>query len=153
MVLQPLGKEERYDDLGPERIELYSPQYFDLPEGVRANLTGRMNNLIGFIRKKAISSNDDLIKESNDEIDIGNLLFESACQKAIDKNISGCAKMILRAVRHGFTDLQLFEEKLTEWEKSRIIEPYFKELLIRQDSFIKAKNIASSSGLDEASFG
>ncbi len=96
---------------------LESSEYKNLHKGIQKALSGRVTNLVGFLRAP-IFSLEDLFNEWNkSEKQDSEILFEIACEKALQSKKSECLSLLNRAIEHGFSDLKRFELMI---EKSTI---------------------------------
>lgn len=102
----------------PQHIVANSPEYHALDEGLKKALSGRIKNLIGFLRSNGdIFTLDELFEEWERSI-----LFEEnefvdfACHYVQQKDIKKAIELLDRAVEFGFFDLQRFEDRIRHTE-------------------------------------
>ena len=107
-------KEESYDYFQseyPRHYLLNSEDYHSLPEEITQNLTGRINNFIGFIRNNPIFTLEHLRGEAEKEISMKEIFIDSTLQNLHNDYSENAAKMFLRAVQHGFCEIDEFNAK------------------------------------------
>jgi hypothetical protein len=93
-------------------IRVHSEDYKKLPLPLRNLLTGRFKNLLGFLRMEgSITDIGDLRKEDERSIRMSEVFFDSALMSFYRGDTDACATMLLRAVNHGFDDLNRFVQE------------------------------------------
>ncbi|MEO0468732.1 MAG: hypothetical protein AAF206_03855 [Bacteroidota bacterium] len=141
-ILEPIKDENlSFDTIEPDRLRIHSPAYNQLPESVRKALSGRVNNLIGFMQNRSITSFKRLEDEVEKEINMSEVFFDSACQKALNDRLNECGRMIRRAVEHGLDSIDPFFEKLGFWQEQGLIMDYFIPKLTETKDWKKAMEL------------
>ena len=140
------------------RVEIHSPEYKKLDEGIKKALTGRIGNFInwrnaGFTAKELLSE----VKNNSKKIyNITDVFVLAACYDII---INGGRKKLdlenlERAIRHGYTDFEDLKGKISEIDRriKKVISGnlayppdanYYHELLINSEEY---KNLLSKYG-------
>ncbi|MFN0176283.1 MAG: hypothetical protein ACKVU0_16680 [Saprospiraceae bacterium] len=117
-----------FDDVQPNFIVANSDEYKNLDEGIKKALSGRIKNLIGFLRSNSgIFNLTELFADwKGSKIFEENEFFEFACFYAEKGDKQKAIQLFERAVEFGFYDLEKFEEAI---EKS----PVRQEILSDED--------------------
>ncbi|MDW3650981.1 MAG: hypothetical protein R8P61_28140 [Bacteroidia bacterium] len=139
VILEFLGNDlSLYDQNSIKRYSIYKDEIQSIPAEVRENLMGRVNNLVGFLKTHGASSKKALLKESHEGVDMKQVFFDSACQRALSDDVNQigiAAKMYERAVLHGFRPIHSFEEKLEEYEQEGWINQTIKNGILSNNTY------------------
>jgi len=125
----PEYEKTAFEDLKVEKIVLHSQAYKDMKPEIRKLLSGRVKNMLGFLREGGrIFEYGQIAKEWEASIELSEVFYDSAVQHAKHSavqhakhsaiqhtkrsNYSKSAKMLLRAVNHGFDDLARFDREV-----------------------------------------
>ncbi|MEO6758174.1 MAG: hypothetical protein ABIO24_01890 [Saprospiraceae bacterium] len=117
----PIGKrflveyvqEVDFDTVEAYIIPLHGPEYRQLDEALRKLLSGRIKNLLGFLRQEGnIKDLIDIEKEWEHSIKLNEIFYDSALRYVGLGEYKTAAKMILRAVNHGFDNMAEFENTI-----------------------------------------
>jgi len=139
VVLRFLGKnKELFDNTEIDRYRINSERFFEIPKEVRRNLTGRTNNMVGFLHTKGASSSKALLNEADKGIDMKSVLFDSALQRALTDNVNqipNSVKAFERALLHGFEPFEAYENKLAEYEKIGLISSHMRKGIFGNEAF------------------
>lgn len=129
--VQPLGKRvivqlmpDTSKNFEVEKIPLHSPKMEKIPKEIRKTLTGRTSNYIGFQRlQRGLFDQEDLKKYNKETANMSEIFSFAAIYKALNtndiKDIEGILNTLRRAILHGFSEKNIFEEKI---KSSSIIE-------------------------------
>jgi hypothetical protein len=110
-----------FEGSAPFPIALHSDDYKKLKDELKKLLSGRVKNLLGFLRKEGnIKDYIDIKAEWEESIQMSEVFYESALWKArkredglVDPNaVKDAADMILRAVNHGFDQMTKFDDEI-----------------------------------------
>lgn len=113
---------EDFDIVEPKLVLLHSPEYYQIQAPLRKLLSGRVKNLLGFLRQGgAIFDIRDVGKELEHSVQMSNVFFHSACMLA-KESAKEAASMLFRAVNHGFDDLDKFEQTIISMVESDILK-------------------------------
>lgn len=125
VVLEYMGEDYGlFETTSINRFGIQEAEIDKVPLEVRDNLMGRVNNMVGFLKTEGASSKKALEKEANTGIDMKQVFFDSACQRALTDDVNevaNAAKMFERAILHGFRPFSAFEEKLADYESNGLI--------------------------------
>lgn len=136
LVLEPVkGEGLSYESLEPERIDLYSSQYHQIDPVIRQVLSGRLKNLIGFMKEANTFAKNHLQKDIKEDIPLGEVFFQSALYEAQQKEVEKSLKMIRRAVRYSFEDLDRFERELNELTERNWVEAGIRDAILQDDQY------------------
>jgi hypothetical protein len=115
-ILEYVGKEEKLTPAHTHRkINLHSPEYNELDTAVQRLLSGRVKNLLGFLRQKGnIFNLADLKTEWERSIPLGDVFYDSAVQHVKRGAYKDAVTMLFRAVNHGFNDMNKFENEINK---------------------------------------
>ncbi len=105
--------DKKFAEVEPDLVPLHSDEYHKIPEPLRKLLSGRVKNLLGFLRQKGqIFTLRDIEREWEQSIQMSEVFFDSACMLAKRGNPEKSANMLLRAVNHGFYEIKRFEDEV-----------------------------------------
>ena len=139
VIMKFLGTDlNLYDTTSHRRYSLLSQEINDVPDAIRLNLSGRINNMIGFFHNSDARSKKDLKGIAKEEISMNEVFFDSACQRALTNDVNqiwNAAKMFERAVLHGFKPASAFKEKLELYEEEGWLSSKMKEGIINNDVY------------------
>ncbi|GAB4489257.1 MAG: hypothetical protein OHK0019_06590 [Saprospiraceae bacterium] len=112
-IMEYFGK-DGFEDAQPAIISLHSPEYKAIkPKELRYLLSGRVKNLLGFLREEGqIFDAEDIKNEWKGSICMNEVFYDSAVQNARRGKYDQAAKMILRAVNHGRDRIDDFEQEV-----------------------------------------
>ena len=130
-----------FDSLKPVRIWSNEKKYQEIPQNIRQVLSGRIRNLIGFLREPNTFNQGALQKEIDNEINFGEVFYQAAYVEAKEGNIQKSVKMIRRAVFHGFRDIHLFENSLGELVIHELIKESDKNNILEDSGYLQIKEI------------
>lgn len=118
--------DETFEGASPSFIVANSEEYQLLHKGLKKALSGRIKNLIGFLRSSSgIFSLAELYREwEGGKIFEENEFFEFACKYALEEDKEKAILLLDRAVEFGFFDIERFEEKIVE---SKICQEILKD--------------------------
>jgi len=137
----PRHTDTPFENLIVEKITMHSQRYKSMNAELRKMLSGRIKNMLGFLRKAGrIFEYSQIVKEWEASIDLSEVFYDSAVQHAKRSNYAKSAQVLLRAVNHGFDDLARFEKEV---EKDY---PGALDQIVREDDYQKAVKILSSTG-------
>lgn len=112
--------DEGFDYIHPDFALLNSPEYKALPKELRKNLTGRIENNIGFLNRMGdVFDLESLGLEWEHSVHFDDILFESACFRAMVINrdtVHNTLEILERAVHQGFSNLKEFEKNIFQSE-------------------------------------
>jgi hypothetical protein len=101
---------ESFDAVMPITINLHTKEYYSLPFALRKLMSGRTDNLIGFLRQRGdIFTLEDIERELYRSVNWDEVFADSACQLIERDSIKSAIEMLARAVNHGFERLDIFE--------------------------------------------
>ena len=137
-------KKAKSKNFEAKEISFNSKEFWDIPDAIRKNLVGRINNFIGFVREKGgIFDSEGLMKEHKNEIKFNNIFFENACFHAYEGNYNRMLQSLIRAIEHGMSNKKQILEKIAEIDeelhKKLIVDDSFVNIL----SFIICKTLCS----------
>jgi len=116
--------EDGFDTAKPEIISLHSLEYKKIePDELRYLLSGRVKNLLGFLRKEGrIFDIEDIKDEWEGSIRMNEVFYDSAVQNARRGKYDQAAKMILRAVNHGRNRIDDFEREINAFDPGAAVK-------------------------------
>jgi hypothetical protein len=120
VVIKPIAEDE---DLGQivERIDIHTPRYRELSEGIRKALSGKIDNFLSWHDKSLTQTQFDAQVNQRKSFDLTNALVLAACYDVVmsnHKNESGLElKNLEKAFKQGFTNFLNFEKKIKDIDK------------------------------------
>ncbi|MBL7781070.1 MAG: hypothetical protein JNM22_07625 [Saprospiraceae bacterium] len=128
--------EDLFENVEPKLISLHSDEYRALHASIRKLLTGRVKNLLGFLRRGGnIFTLKEIEEESNLSIKMEKIFQDSAIMLAkraiINTDIKAVTDMLFRSVNHGLDSLDFFENEVQK------LAPTVLEQLKQSDEYKK----------------
>ena len=140
VVLEYVPGSLDFKKLSAEIIPLHSERYKKLPESLRRLLSGRVKNLLGFLRTKG---NIFTLKELDDEwegsIHLSEVFYDSAIRQFLENDPDNTIEMLFRAVNHGFNDLERFEKDAYALDPNRLA------VIQKSGDYLKIKRIIAGA--------
>ena len=138
IILEYIGEgSSTFESTIPRKYTLSSSNFDKLPPILKATIQDKPINMIRFFKEQMAYT----YKELEEELNMGKVFFDSACMNVFTGEINNAVKMIERAVFHGFDRLDLFEERLTSWEKDKSIENGIKAKVLTHRTYKRIKEI------------
>jgi hypothetical protein len=130
-----------FETTQPSTCNIHSKEFKSLDTSLRNLLSGRVENILGFLQREGrIRDFDDIEKEWKQSINLGQVFFDSALWNATQGNYSATAQLFRRAVQHGYDDLSHFEKQ------AQNISPEVLQQLQPTSDYQTAQNILKGPG-------
>jgi hypothetical protein len=120
--------QESFNVLKPYIVSLHTPEYHELPSPLRKLMSGRTDNLLGFLRQRGdIFSIKDIEREWQRSVIWSEVFVDSAHQLIQRGYIKSAAQMLIRAINHGFEELEHFEDTVKQQFGEEILLKFKKQ--------------------------
>lgn len=144
VILQYLGEDEKlFNDTKIKRSEVGSAEFHQLPPEIKSILAGRTQNSLGFFYLRGSNIKSALARQAREEIHMGQVYFDAACQKALSNEpnqVEAVIDMFDRALKHGFEPKEAFVKKLEEFENKYWLGMKMKREILNNEKYLSLIN-------------